>query len=351
MIFNGRVGFVKAIIKDSPVKGSFHLKDVPKPQVKPGYVLIAIKAAGICNSDISIIDNTYVGRKPVPIPLILGHEGAGIIEEIGQGICGFNVGDRVSFEAVLGCASCSSCRVGLKNMCNNWEHLGITCDGTFAEYVVINAELVHKIPPSISFADAAFLEPVGLTVRSLESIQPMVGDTAAIVGPGTIGLLHLQALKAAGVSSIIIIGLQRDRHKFKIAKDLGADFIVNASNEDPVKAVQEITNGLGANIVVESANSNQALRIAIDLASVKGRVSCFGLYPEATINFLNMIRKSVTVFGDVAQLSRHFIRAINWVESGKVSPRPLITHRFTFVQADEAIKAFRDGGLKVLFEN
>jgi len=342
---------VKAILKDSPEKGSFSLKDVPIPKVKPGHLLIEIKSAGICNSDISIIDNTYVGRKPVPMPMILGHEGAGIIEEIGQGVCGFDVGDRVAFEAVLGCSTCNSCRIGLKNMCSSWEHIGITCDGTFAEFMVINAELVHKIPTSISFADAAFLEPVGLTVRSLECIQPMLGDTAAIVGPGTIGLLHLQALKAAGVSSVIIVGLDRDRHKFKIAEDLGADFIVNASHEDPVKAVQEITHGLGVNLVIESANSNQALRNAIDLAAVKGRVSCFGLYPEATINFLNMIRKSVTIYGDVAQLSRHFIRAINWVESGKVSPRPLVTHRFTFDQVDEAIKAFRDGGLKVLFEN
>lgn len=342
---------MKAIFKDSPEKGSFALKEAPLPQVKPGYVLINIKAAGLCNTDISIIDNTYVGRRPVPIPLILGHEGAGIVHEIGDGVCGLEIGDRVSFEAVMGCGTCNYCKVGLKNMCQNWEHIGITCDGAFAEYLLVHAELVHKLPPSISFADAAFLEPIGLTARSLERIKPLVGETAAIIGPGTIGLLHLQALKAAGMARVIVIGLDRDKHKFEIAKNLGADYIVNSSFDDPIAAVNEITSGMGANIVVESANSKHALSVAVDVAAVDGRVSCFGLYPEATINFLNVARRSVTLFGDVAQLSRHFMRAIDWVSFGKVTALPLVTHRFPFDQVDDAIAAFRGGGLKVLFEN
>ena len=342
---------VKAIVKYDSLPGHMEVRDVPVPQPKAGEILVRIKATGICYSDISILDGKYKGRKPVPIPVIMGHEGAGIVAELGEGVDNVEEGDRIGFEALFGCGRCYNCRNGNKNMCSDWGHVGITCDGTFAEYIIVPAELAHKLPDSVSFADAAFLEPISLTVRSLGHVQPMVGDSAVIIGPGSIGLFHLQALKSAGCAPIILIGLEQDKHRFEIGKKLGADHIITIGKDDPVEAVNDLTEGRGADIVIETANSPSALSLAIDVAASKGRLSMFGLYPEATIKPLRILREGLTLYGDVALLPRHFIRAIRWVEYKKVVAEPLITKRFTLDQADEAVKTFRVGDVvKVLFE-
>lgn len=342
---------MKAIVKTGDKPGSYQVMDMPVPKVKAGEVLIKIKATGLCYSDISILNGLYKGRKPVPNPLIMGHEGAGILAELGAGVSGISVGERVAFEPLSGCGICHNCRVGNKNMCTDWNHVGITYDGTFAEYMVIPAKQIHHLPDSIDFADAALLEPLGLVARSIEHVRPQIGETAVIIGPGTVGLLHLQALKASGVTRIIVIGLEADKFRFDIAKGLGATHIVNAGKEDPVKAVMEITNGLGADILIETASSPKVWDYMLDLVASKGRLSCFGLYPEANFQPLKVIRSGITIYGDVAFLERHFIQAINWLESGKVSGQALVTKRFSLDEAGLAFEAFRaKETVKCLFE-
>ena len=149
-------------------------------------------------------------------------------------------------------------------MCSDWEHVGSLATAHLPS-IVVPAEGAHKLPTGI-FEDAAFLEPISLTVRSLEHVKPMVGDSAAIIGPGSIGLFHLQALKAAGCTPIIIIGLEKDKQRFEVAKKLGADHIVTIGKEDPVEAVMDLTEGRGVDIVIETANSPAALSTAIDIA-------------------------------------------------------------------------------------
>jgi threonine dehydrogenase-like Zn-dependent dehydrogenase len=342
---------LKAIVKTSTEPGVFEVRDMPRPQPGPGEVLVKMRATGICYSDVSILTGAYKGRKPVPIPLIMGHEGAGEIAELGAGVKGLAVGDRVAMEVLEGCGSCVQCTDGFKNMCGDWDHAGITKHGTFAEYLVIPAELAHHIPDDMPFSEAAFMEPISLVVRSLEHSRMLLGDSVAIVGPGSLGLYHLQAYKAAGASQTIVIGLDQDKTKFEIAKDLGADHIVNASQTDPVEAVRDLTGGLGADIVVETASSPKATTLAIELAAPRGRVILFGLYPEATISPVQLLRNGLSVIGDVALVPRQFRRAINWVASGKVKSKPLITKRFSLDQAREAFEAGRKGEtVKVLFE-
>jgi threonine dehydrogenase-like Zn-dependent dehydrogenase len=236
-------------------------------------------------------------------------------------------------------------------MCQDWEHLGITCHGTFAEYVVLPADLAHKLPDEVDFDEAAFLEPLSLVVRSLEHSKPMVGETVAILGPGSLGMFHLQAYKAAGASKVIMVGLDQDHERFEVARELGADHIINLSQEDPVKAVLEYTDGQGVDIVVETANSPKATQMTFDLAAPRGRVILFGLYPEATFSPVQMLRKGLIVIGDVALVPRQFLRAMNWVKSGKVSVKKMITKRFSLDQAAKAFEAGRQGTtVKVLFE-
>jgi threonine dehydrogenase-like Zn-dependent dehydrogenase len=195
----------------------------------------------------------------------------------------------------------------------------------------------------VSIAEAAVLEPIMLAVRTLEHVKPRVGDSVAIIGPGSIGLFHLQAFKAAGASITIVIGLDQDAARLEIARTLGADHVINASREDAVRRVKELTGGLGCDIVVEAANHPSTVSQAIDLASAYGRVMLFGLYPEATISPLTLMRKGVTVMGDVAGTLR-------WVQYKKIAAEPLITQRFRLDQAKEAFDAFRERRtVKVLF--
>lgn len=342
---------MKAIVKYDENAGSVDIREMPEPVPGPNEVKVQIKATGLCYSDVSIMQNKYVGRKPVPVPMIMGHEGAGVIAELGPGTVGHTVGDRVALEPIAGCGHCLQCRNGFKNMCLDWEHLGITRHGTFAEYLTLPAELAHKISDDTDFTEAAIMEPLGLVVRSLEQSKPMVGETVAILGPGSLGMMHLQAYKAAGASKVIMVGLEQDRVRFGIARKLGADHIINLSKQDPEKAILEYTDGLGADIVVETANSPKATQLTFDLAAPRGRVVLFGLYPEASFSPVQMLRKGLTVWGDVAVLPRQFLRAINWLESGKISIRPILSEPFRLDDAPAAFEAARKGEVsKVVFK-
>lgn len=341
---------MKAIVKTTAEPGVFEVKDVPKPKVTENHVLVQVKATGLCYTDVSILKGTYKGRKPVPYPMVMGHEGSGVVAEVGKGVKNLTPGQRVAFEVLSGCGTCINCRNGNKNMCLDWDHCGITYDGTFAEYILLPAQLLHPISDKISYADAAVLEPLSLAVRSLEHVVPRVGESAVIIGPGTVGLLHLQALKSYGCDKLIVIGLDQDKHRFELAKKLGATHIVNASHEDPVESVKKIT-GVGADILIETASSPKVWDYMLDLVAPKGRVSCFGLYPEANFQPLKVIRSGITIYGDVAFLERHFIQGIKWLESGKVSGEALVTRRY---KLDDAAQAFEDFAaketVKCLFE-
>jgi threonine dehydrogenase-like Zn-dependent dehydrogenase len=342
---------MKAIVKTEQSAGSYAVMDMPVPKFGASEALVQIKATGLCYTDMSILKGEYRGRKPVPVPLIMGHEGAGVVAAIGKEVGSLRVGQRVGFEALSGCGKCSNCRTGNKNMCTDWNHIGITCHGTFGEYLVLHESLVHPLPDNVQLADAALLEPLSLVVRSLEHVQPQVGDSAVIIGPGTVGLLHLQALKAAGAARLIVVGLEADRIRFGIAEKLGATQIVDASAEDPVEAVMRGTGGRGADVLIETASSPKVWDYLLDLMAARGRMSVFGLYPESKFQPLALIRKGVTLYGDVAFLTRHFIRAIGWLEAGQVSGQALVTRRFRLDQAGEAFEAFKNKEtVKCLFE-
>jgi threonine dehydrogenase-like Zn-dependent dehydrogenase len=342
---------VKAIVKTDTGAGSFTVMDMPVPKFGPAEVLVQIKAAGLCYTDMSILKGEYRGRKPVPLPVILGHEGAGVVAAVGAQARALRVGQRVGFEALSGCGECFNCRNGNKNMCTDWNHIGITCHGTFGEYLALPESLVHPLPDNVELADAALLEPLSLVVRSLEHVRPQMGETAVIIGPGTVGLLHLQALKSAGMAKLIVVGLDADKLRFGIAEKLGATQIVNASAENPVEAVMRGTGGRGADLLIETASSPKVWDYLLDLMAARGRMSVFGLYPEARFQPLALIRKGITLYGDVAFLTRHFIRAIGWLESGKVSGQALVTKRFRLEQAGEAFEAFKNKEtVKCLFE-
>ncbi|MCP4402025.1 MAG: zinc-binding dehydrogenase [bacterium] len=164
-------------------------------------------------------------------------------------------------------------------------------------------------------------------------------------------MMHLLAYKADGASKVIMVGLDQDRERFEIACRLGADHIINLSTQDAAEAILEYTDGRGADIVVETANSPKAAELTVTLAAPRGRVVLFGLYPEASFSPLQMLRKKLTVHGGVAQVTRQFVRAIDWMETGKVSVRELVKNRFSLDDAERAFETARKGEVaKVIFE-
>lgn len=343
---------MKAVVKANAEKWSLKVVERPVPEVKDSDVLVRIHATGVCYTDASILLNTYVGRKPVPIPIILGHEGAGEIVEVGSGVDKDRIGERVALEPIAGCGHCDQCLIGNTNLCTQWDHIGITRDGTFAEYIAVPSKQAHRIADKLDYAVAAVAEPFGLVVRSLEQAKFMVGETVAIVGPGSLGILHLLAFKAAGASKVIMVGLEQDAKRFEIAKQLGADHFVMADRENPAEAVLTYTGGRGADVVIETANSPAATGLAFELTAAYGRIILFGLYPEAQFSPVKMLRNAVTAYGNVGQVSRHFIGALRIMESDRIDFSKVVASRFGFDQAEEAFKAAKKGdAVKVIFES
>jgi threonine dehydrogenase-like Zn-dependent dehydrogenase len=341
---------MKGIIKKNKEAWSLSRAEIPVPGIGNGDVLVKIWSAGVCHTDVTILENKYIGRKPVPVPMVLGHEGAGEIVDVGPGISRSRIGERVAIEPIGGCGSCYQCLTGNKNLCSQWDHIGITRDGTFAEYISLPSIQAHTISAGVDYSVAAVAEPFGLVVRSLEKARLMLGETVAIVGPGAIGLMHLQAFKAAGASKVIMVGLEKDRKRFTLAEKAGADHCVMADKESALEAVMEYTRGTGADVVIETASSPKATSQAFDIAGPHGRVILFGLYPKAEFSPVQMLRNAVSAFGDVGQVTRHFVQGLRIMESGMLDFSPIIDTGFSLEQAEEALKASISGEtLKVVF--
>ena len=341
---------MRGIIKANKDEWSLSVADIPVPELGNGDVLVKIRAAGVCHTDVTILENKYIGRKPVPIPIVLGHEGAGEIVDVGPGVSESRIGQRVALEPIGGCGSCYQCLTGNKNLCSSWDHIGITRNGTFAEYISLPSTQAHAISEGVDFSVAAVAEPFGLVVRSLEKAKMMLGESVAIVGPGAIGLMHLIAFRAAGASKVIMLGLEKDRKRFNVAEAAGADHCIAADRENAAEAVMEYTGGNGADIVIETASSPKATSLAFELAGPHGRVILFGLYPEAMFSPVNMLRKAVTAFGDVGQLTRHFIRGLRIMESGMLDFSPVLDARYSFEEAGTALESSISGDVtKVVF--
>lgn len=342
---------MRAIVKTDVGPGHVKYMQVPDPKPKAGEVLVKMRAAGLCGADILLYDWTYRGKRPVVPPLILGHEGVGEILEVGAGVECVVVGDRVAMQSILGCGKCPSCQRGHTHLCGAWAHLGMTYDGLFAEYLVVPAEACHKLPDSVSDEEGAFLEFISCVAHTDEKAPFRLGETVVIVGPGPFGLLNLQGAKSAGASRLIVTGLDRDSERLEIARRMGATHTVNAEREDPVRAVLDLTAGHGADMVIEAGGTADSVTQALRMARPDGRVVLLGYAGAAEIAPLSIVRSDLTIFGVVASKHQHYQKALRWMEAGLVRAEPLITHRMTLDDFDEAVDLFRGRrAIKVLFE-
>jgi 2-desacetyl-2-hydroxyethyl bacteriochlorophyllide A dehydrogenase len=333
---------MKAGVKYDSGPGHFAFRDVDIPCTGDDEVLIKIQCAAVCGVDALLYDWTYKGRYPVKTPVVPGHECAGVITDTGKNVRGLAVGDRVTVESIIGCGHCYYCRNGMSNLCPQWDHVGITFDGTFAEFMKISASAVHRLPDAVSAPQGALVEPLALTVHTFDRIKLFLGDTVAIIGPGVQGLLHAQVARAYGAAQVIVLGLAKDRKRLDMAEASGADAIIVSDQGDPVAEVLAMTHGIGADVVIEVGGTPESFRLALDIVRGGGQVAALGFSNYGELVPIRLARQQLTIAGVIAFLPKHFESAIQWIETGKVDVEAVVSHRLDLESAEEGIKLMRD---------
>lgn len=298
---------------------------VPVPVPGPSDVLVQVAACGICGSDVHGYDGSSGRRIP---PLVMGHEAAGIVAAVGSEVNEFAVGDRVTFDSTVYCGSCTFCRNGEMNLCDERQVIGVSCGdyrraGAFAEYVAVPARIVYKLPENFDFAEAAMLEAVSVALHALAVTQLEGGETALVIGAGMIGLLTLQAARVAGCSRVFIADI--DATRLKSAANLGADETILASGAELTKEILRLTGGRGVDAVLEAVGRNETIDTAIDCVRKGGTVTLIGnITPQVNLPLQKVVSRQVRLQGSCASCGE-YPEAIELMAAGKIRVGPLIT--------------------------
>lgn len=276
-------------------------KDFPDPEVAADEVLVKVEAVGICGSDVHGMDGSTGRRRP---PIVMGHEAAGIISAIGKDVSGWSVGDRVTFDSTIYRLDDWYTRKGLYNLSDNRMVLGVSPGeyrrhGAFAEYVNIPQHILYKIPDNVTFTQASMVEPVAVAAHAVELTPVLWNDTAVVVGSGMIGLFVIQVLRAKGCGTIIAVDLEEER--LTLARELGADVVLNPKKDDIRKEVEALTGGRGADIAFEVVGITATVRTAIESVRKGGTVTLVGnLTPTVEIPLQAVVTQQLRLQGSCA---------------------------------------------------
>ena len=302
----------------------FSYEDVPVPAAGPDEVLIQVKACGICGSDVHGMDGSTGRRRP---PIIMGHEAAGVIAEVGARVTGWAKGDRVTFDSTIYCGTCHFCRQGRVNLCDNRRVLGVSCeeyrrDGAFAEFVAVPQHILYRLPEGLSFERAAMVEALSIALHAVGRAVVRAGDTAVVVGAGMIGLLVIQTLRAAGCGRIIAVDVNPSR--LDLARRLGADEGLRADGDVPGEVAKR-TGDRGADIAFEVVGVTAALATAIACLRKGGSATLVGnLSPKVDLPLQQVVTRELTLHGSCAS-SGEYPQCLDMLARGTVDVGPLIS--------------------------
>jgi L-iditol 2-dehydrogenase len=340
---------MRALCKTAMGRGHVEMRDIPRPAPGPDEVLIRVKAAGICGSDIHIYD----GEAPATLipPVVMGHELAGVVEETGAGVRDLAAGERVTAEPTYSaCGKCPLCRAGFYNLCGERRVLGYAADGAFAELVRVPRLRVHRLPDNVDFNAGALTEPLACCVHALyEGVGVTDGELAVVIGPGAIGLLALQVLRSAG-ARVIVAGTGADAARLSLARSLGALAAIDVTREDARRAVREAGYGAGADLVVECSGAEAAAELGLDLARKRGRYSQMGLFGgPIRLSFEKIALKELRVTGSFAQKHSAWSTALGLMAQDRVRLGPLVSDVLPLEEWETGFKRFREKtGIKVI---
>lgn len=337
-----------AVRKLARGSGNVRLQEVPEPTAGPGDVIIEVAAAGICGTDLHI----WLDEFDTEPPVTLGHEVAGSIAEIGPGVDGWAIGDRVTTETYFStCQTCNHCRRGRPNLCAFRRSIGSREDGAFARFLRTPARNLHRLPADLPLEAGALVEPLACVVHGvIATARVNAGDQVVISGPGPIGLLTLMVCKAAG-ASVTILGTAADHGRLQLALALGADHAVDIQvADDPVAAVRDVMGVEGADLAIECSGATPAGNMLLNLTARGGRYSQMGLYGKPLQLDLDLIcYREIVMTGSNATVPTAWPRAIQLLAEGHIDHRRLITHRYGLADWEAALETVRSkDGVKVL---
>jgi (R,R)-butanediol dehydrogenase/meso-butanediol dehydrogenase/diacetyl reductase len=325
-------------------KKDLRVEDIPEPSAGNGEVKIKIEWCGICGSDLHEYEAGPIfipNDAPHPVtgdkaPVTLGHEFAGTIVEVGEGVKGWKVGDRVAPDACFYCGTCEACQKGQYQLCNNLGFNGLAGDnGGFAEYSVVPAYQLYKLSENVDFEESALVEPLSVGVHALNKGRLTMGESVVIIGAGTIGLATLQAAKAAGAGNVIVVELASARKE--IARKMGADFVIDPSETDLVSKVKEINNGSLADLAVECVGYEATVKSALDSLKKGGRAVIAGIFSstgEGIIDWNDLVIGEKELIGTIGY-NRDFATSIKLIDQGKINAKQYITKR---IKLDDAVE-------------
>lgn len=303
----------------------FGYEEVPDPQVTENQVLVRVHSCGICGSDVHGMDGSTGRRRP---PIIMGHEAAGVIEDVGKRVTDWKHGDRVTFDSTLYCGSCWFCRRGLINLCDNRRVLGVSCEdykqqGAFAEYIIVPRHILYRIPDAVSFDRAAMVEAVSVAVHAVERTPVTLGDTAVVIGVGMIGLLAVQTLRIAGCGKIIVVDV--DQEKLNLALKLGADVGLRANGCAVTEEVKAHTQGRGADIAMEVVGIGSTVKTAVSCLRKAGTLTLVGnLQPLTEFPLQEIVTRQIALNGSCAS-SGEYPACLDLMARGAINAEALIS--------------------------
>lgn len=343
---------VKALMKIAKGSGNIEVRDIPVPQIPDDdWVLIKIKAAGVCGTDLHIYHDSFRYWPPV----VMGHEFSGEIVEVGKSVTRFRVGDRVVAEPQTEvCGYCDVCRQGKIQLCEHKRSPGWGINGAFTDFIVMPSVLVHKMPERLSYELAALAEPMAIVIHQVaERSKIECQDFVVITGSGPVGILAAIVSKAAGAAKVAMTGMNTGEYiRFEAAKVLGVDYIINVEKENPVDKVMELTNGRGADIVIETSGAGSAIEQTVDMVRTCGRLCAIGLSNNQTVNFQwnKAMYKALDIAFNFSSSYTAWDRALNLLTSAKLDLNRIITHKTSIDNWEQVFKDLEEEkGIKALF--
>lgn len=332
----------------------FEVKPYLRPEPGPGEVQVRMAAIGICGSDLHHFIDGHIGDYDSVYPMVLGHEPAGVVTAVGEGVTGWSAGDRVACEPPIYCYHCEWCMKGQHNLCENVTFMSNPgVPGFFRDHVTLPAANLLALPPSMGLAEATLYEPISIILHSFRYAQPKLGDTAAVFGAGPIGLTTIAALKLAGITRLWCV--EPVAYRREIALRMGADAAIDPAQTDPVKQILADTGHRGVDLSIDCASQDDTINQSMYAACPGGRVVITGV-PQArrldNFDFHHMRRKEL-YFASVRRSNHKGHAAIELLESHREKFLPMLTHRMPMTKiqsAFEMLMRFEDGACKVVIE-
>lgn len=336
-----------AIVKSSPGPGGLELKEVQERYPGPGEVKIKVAACGICGTDLKIIK----GEFPAPTPIILGHEFSGTIIQVGPDVSNLNIGDRVTSETdAYYCGVCSNCRSGDPQLCSQRKGIGTSSDGAFAQYVVVPASGVHKMPDFLDLISGSLCEPLSVACHAvLEQADLCPHHKVVVIGVGALGLLAAQVVKISG-SQVILMGLERHEARLEVARRWGIPTLASNSPEGK-EILKMLDSPEGVDYVFEFSGQEDSFRLGVNLLRKKGALIQTGFFHGPfSVDFNLIINKELKIITSRGKRPSSWYLALNLLKRKTINLEGIITHTFSLSDWEEAFScAQKKGGVKVVF--